>query len=156
MLCINIQFAGSLVQYDDLRVSNQSSDDGDALPLSCCKFLTTFSYVCKDQKDQLDYFKSVYVYSTCNNNECWPKWFTFISCMLLTTCACSFKWIHHLFIIATAYSRNQIFSVDRYWIIPSTEQFLSVLWLDISSYKHTFHTSHQPRSCLLKVYIKLL
>ncbi|KAF3853955.1 hypothetical protein F7725_014643 [Dissostichus mawsoni] len=34
MLHFNIQFAGGLVQYDDLRLPDQSSDDGQALLLS--------------------------------------------------------------------------------------------------------------------------
>lgn len=49
MLHFNIQFAGGLIQYDDLRISNQSSDDGDALLLSIREFSTAFPYICKDE-----------------------------------------------------------------------------------------------------------
>lgn len=49
VLQFNVQFAGGLVQYDDLRISNQSSDDGDALPLSIWKSATVFPDICKDK-----------------------------------------------------------------------------------------------------------
>lgn len=57
MLHFNIQFAGSLVQYDDLRISNQSSDNGDALPLSIWDFATTFPDICKDDPMAYRLFK---------------------------------------------------------------------------------------------------
>lgn len=50
MLHFNIQFAGSLIQYEDLRISNQSPDDGDALLLSLWKSATTFTYICMDKQ----------------------------------------------------------------------------------------------------------
>lgn len=58
MLRFNIQFAGRLIQYDDLRISNQSSDDGDALLLSAWKFVTTFAYICKDKPKEYRWFNN--------------------------------------------------------------------------------------------------
>lgn len=46
-LRINVQFARSLIQNDDLRVSNQSSDHGDTLLLSLWQFASTLAYICK-------------------------------------------------------------------------------------------------------------
>lgn len=37
----SIHFAGSLIQYDDLWISNQSSDQGDAVLLSAGKLVAT-------------------------------------------------------------------------------------------------------------------
>lgn len=50
MLRLDIQFTGCFIQNDDLRVSNQSSDHGDALLLSSCKTTPTFSYIWEDEQ----------------------------------------------------------------------------------------------------------
>lgn len=50
MLRLGIQFAGCFIQNDDLRVSNQSSDHGDALLLSSCKMAPTFSNIWEDKQ----------------------------------------------------------------------------------------------------------
>lgn len=39
----SIHFASSLIQYEDLWLSNQSSDEGDAVLLSIGKFVATIA-----------------------------------------------------------------------------------------------------------------